>query len=570
MPDLVQSLQGRDLGHLRIIAELWGLDFDAPDTRIGLGRLAALLLDEEQLLEVVQALPDDAGRALKELRKNEGRIPWALFTRRYGAVREMGAAKRDRERPYLNNLACATEALWYRGLIAHTFFDTETGPEEFAYIPDDLLALIPIAKVEDVVVLGHPATPLEKAYPIAATDGILDDACTLLAGIRQQLPDHVIEESLICGKGTPYPLSAEPLKKLLRSADLLSTDGTPKPESIRKFLEAGRVDALAHLVKAWLDSQEFNELRLIPNLESEGKWQNDPLVARGAILDFISSVPGSLAGQQGERDRPYWSLRAFISAIHQSFPDYQRPAGDYDSWYLRDKETGNYLRGFECWDEVDGALVRFVIGGPLYWLGVVELSLERAPEANIPVSVTAFRFSNWAHALLDLKAPSGLIPEDGQIIVQADGIVRVPHETPRAVRYQIARFSEWNGYAKDFYVYQLSAHSLEIARKQGLHVPQLIALLRRHAKVVPPKLAHALERWETNGSEIRLDQVVILRVNDPQILKEIQASKAARFLGEILNPKMVIIRPGAQKKIASILAELGYLVEIEFRGEEHS
>jgi len=53
-------------------------------------------------------------------------------------------------------------------------------------------------------------------------------------------------------------------------------------------------------------------------------------------------------------------------------------------------------------------------------------------------------------------------------------------------------------------------------------------------------------------------------------LKEIQASKAARFLGELLNPKTVIIRPGAQKKIAAILAELGYLAEIELRGEEHN
>jgi hypothetical protein len=167
MPDLVQSLQGRDLGHLRIVAELWGLDFNAPDARIGLQRLANLLLDKELLSEVVQVLPEGAGRALQELCSHEGRIPWGLFTRRYGAVREMGAARRDRERPYLNQLACATEALWYRGLVARAFFDTPAGPEEFAYIPDDLLALIP-RQAEAVAVqsLGRPATPMEKTYLI--------------------------------------------------------------------------------------------------------------------------------------------------------------------------------------------------------------------------------------------------------------------------------------------------------------------------------------------------------------------------------------------------------------------
>jgi hypothetical protein len=143
MPDLVQSLQGRDLGHLRIIAEHWGLDFSAPDARVGLQRLAALLIDKELLLEVIEALPEGARRALQDLRQNEGRLSWALFTRRYGAVREMGAARRDRERPYLNQLACATEALWYRGLVARAFFDTPAGPEEFAYIPDDLFELMP-------------------------------------------------------------------------------------------------------------------------------------------------------------------------------------------------------------------------------------------------------------------------------------------------------------------------------------------------------------------------------------------------------------------------------------------
>ena len=53
----------------------------------------------------------------------------------------MGAGKRDRERPHLKPASTA-EALFYRGLLARAFFDTEKGPQEFAYIPDDLLAII--------------------------------------------------------------------------------------------------------------------------------------------------------------------------------------------------------------------------------------------------------------------------------------------------------------------------------------------------------------------------------------------------------------------------------------------
>jgi hypothetical protein len=73
MPDLSESLQGRDLGHLRIIADLWGLEMSAPDARVGLQRLLPLLLDRGLLSEVIQALPAGARAALDELLRNEGR-----------------------------------------------------------------------------------------------------------------------------------------------------------------------------------------------------------------------------------------------------------------------------------------------------------------------------------------------------------------------------------------------------------------------------------------------------------------------------------------------------------------
>ena len=35
MPDLTESLQGRDLGHLRIIAELWGSELEEQEIQLG-------------------------------------------------------------------------------------------------------------------------------------------------------------------------------------------------------------------------------------------------------------------------------------------------------------------------------------------------------------------------------------------------------------------------------------------------------------------------------------------------------------------------------------------------------
>ena len=48
--------------------------------------------------------------------------------------------------------------------------------------------------------------------------------------------------------------------------------------------------------------------------------------------------------------------------------------------------SGEYLRGFEHWDEVDGRLIRYIITGPLHWLGVLDLARPEAEQ-----EVTAFR-----------------------------------------------------------------------------------------------------------------------------------------------------------------------------------
>lgn len=567
MPDLIQSLQGRDLGHLKIIAELWGVELSAPDARVGLQRLAPRLLDRQLLDEVIQALPEGARAALEELLRNEGRMPWSLLERRYGAVREMGAARRDRERPYQNARASASEALWYRALIGRAFFDAPAGPEEYAYIPEDLLALMPPVSSARNPPLGRPATPAERAVVLLASDRILDDACTLLAALRlgaaggSALAARDDFYALRANPLLPYPLSAAALQGLLSAAGLLDARGAPLPEPTRRFLEASRAQALLSLVQAWLRSASFDELRLIPSLLAEGAWRNDPLRARHAILDFLSTVPGGLqAGAGGER--PFWSIASLIAAVRQSDPDFQRTAGEYDAWFLRRRESGASLSGFEHWDAVEGELIRFTIAGPLHWLGIVDLGLPE-PAADAPPQAAAFRFSAWAADLLSLKEPDGLGAEGEPIFVSREARLRIPARAPRAARYQLARFAAWERYAQDSYRYRLTPASLEAARRQGLRLQHLVTLLRHYAQAVPPALLQALERWGAGGSAARLERALILRARDPQLLQALRASPLARYLGEALGPTAVIVRPGAVEKLVDGLAEMGYLTEVD-------
>lgn len=562
LPGLDASLQGRDLGALRIIAELWGLDFKAPDVRVGLQRLIPMMLNRDNLAEQIDNLPDRALEGLADLVRNEGRLSWSLFTRRYGTVREMGVARRDRERPYTNDQASAAEALWYRGMIGRCFFDAPNGPEEFAYIPGDILERLPALTLPVRQPLGRPASPGERKYIIPAEDWIVDDVCTGLAGLRLGIAPADLAGHLRCANVGPYPLTPESLILLLKACGLLERKGVPKSEETRNLLKASRSEALLCIFKGWMRSIEFNELRLLPDLIFEGDWNNDVLATRQRVLNMLANVPGGFGTT--DEERPWWSLKAFVNMVHDAMPDFERPAGDYDSWYVRSRTTGEFLRGFEHWDKVDGELLRFFICGVLFWLGVFDLAAPKVPPAGeAPEEISAFRYSKWAARLLSQTAPEELEEENGQIEVDSQGRIRASRLAPRAVRYQLARFCEWEGFEAEKYLYRLTPASLNRAQSQGLTADHLSVLLRKAAKSMPPNLVRALQNWAANGTQARIEKLSILRVKSPEILATLKSSKAARHLGETLGPTAVIIKPGREEQLSANLIELGFLAQIE-------
>ncbi len=578
MPDLIKSLQGKDFGHLRIVAEMWGESLDAPDARAALPRLAALLLARGRAEQVIAELPAETRTALDDLMNHGARLPWALFTRKYGTLREMGAARRDREQPHRSPISPA-EMLWYRALLGRAFFDTPNGPEEFAYIPDDLIELLPAPRSGAAAAYGRAASPLERAALLPASDNLLDHACTLLAALRLGLPaDQLQALGAAWGRFAP---PVETLQALLAAGGLLDPAGMPLPEPTRQWLEASRPEALLTLLRGWLKSDQVNDLRLIPGLKAEGEWQNDPLRARQAVMDYLSTIPAgdeAGSGTGGAQPGPYWSMGAFLEAVRQRSPDFQRTAGDYDSWYLRDVASGEFLRGFANWELVEGALVRYLICGPLHWFGLVDLAFpcdpDDPPADGAPgLAASAFRFSAWAGDLLKGAAPAGMAAEDAAVQVRSDLRFIVPRLAPRWLRYQLSRFSSWETPAAppktagspspEEYIYQLTPASLLRARQQGLTTNQLLGLLNRFSRATPPNLVRALERWERQGVEARLQPLVVLRLSTPDLLQTVRASKAARFLGDPLGPTSVTVKPGAVDKVIAILAELGYLADLE-------
>ena len=563
MPNLAQTLPSNDIGFLRIVASLWGLELASSDPGEAAVELAESLCDVELLEEVVSTLPAEGRAALEALALENGRMPWVAFARRFGDLREMGAGKRDREQPHLQPNS-ASEILWYRALLAKAFFNAEKGPQEFAFIPDDLFMAMnfaglltipepdepvdetpeadplepkaaapaenaaPLPKISDEP-LGRPASPAEKVVQVPASDRILDDACTYLAAQRMGLEPPAMR--------IPAPV----LREFLLAANLIKPSEL-KPEAIKSFLEAPRERALEILQTGWQSSPAFNELRQLPGLVFEGSFDNQPLVTREFLLDLLEPLP----------DGQWWSLTSFVRDVKARYPDFQRPAGDYDSWFIKRETDGVFLRGFASWDEVDGALIRYLICGPLHWLGLLDLA---CPAEGAPPS--AFRSRVEAQ-----HAGAASAAETGKLTVSSQGKISVPRLASLALRYQIARFCQWDPPRDQDYPYRVTAGSLKRAREQNLKAEQLLTILRKNStSALPPAFVKALQRWELNGTEAQVENLVVLKVTRPEVLKELQASKAARFLGITLGPTTVVIQPGAQAKVMEALAELGIMAE---------
>jgi len=539
MPNLIQSLQGRDIGHLRIIAQLWGIDLVASLKEPALKELASKLLDATLVAEILGSLSAVNQVALEALEKANGKLPWATFSRRFGEIRDAGPGQRDRAQIYENPIS-PSEVLFYRAFLARAFFDLSTGIQEYAYIPDDLLPLINfettkedkniIINVSNSVLnskpLGHPSSPKDREHPLAISDCLLDDATTLLAALRMGLQPS----------NTRIPISV--IGEFLSAARIIM-DGKPQIEPVRIFFETSRKKALEHLVISWRDSESFNELRQMRDIICEGEWNNQPRIVRNFLLKLLEVIPKNI----------WWSLPSFIRAIKEKYPDFQRPAGDYDSWFIRRTSDGGYLRGFGVWDEVDGALIYYFITGPLYWLGKVELATTGRNEI-----VSAFRIKNNSYQILDDK--------NAKLHVSSQGIITVPRKFSRAARYQISRFCEWDEEKEDKYHYRVTIESLKKAGEQGLKVNHLLSLLAKKTAVeIPPPFVNALKRWENKGTEARMEVQTVLRVSRPEILEELNKSKAKRFLGETLGPVTTVVKHGAEPKVLAALAEMGLLTE---------
>jgi hypothetical protein len=542
MPDLFQTLRTTDLDFVQRLARSWKLELSARDFASTRDEFIHLVKDRELFTEVIETLPERATAGWQYLATHKGQESWSIFIRQFGELRTFGAAKRVREEPDLHPTS-ATEDLWYRGLIGRAFLGRPPATQEYAYIPDEFLAFLDLKIDQANRIDLRPAAALEKKLVFPASERILDDVTDLLAALRMGRPT----ESIFAQHSEAYQRF---VNSLLLENGLLSNPLSPDAGKVKDFLARPRGEALYELFKAWVTSSRINDLRMLPGLLFEGNWSNDPLTPRTLIVETLRSTD----------PKTWWSVSAFLNQVREKQPDFQRPAGDYDSWFIRDAVTNEHLHGAEHWEEVDGKLLYTLLSGPLHWLGLTDLA--RSDKGSL---VTAFKLSALGVDLIENRAPSKCKAEDGILTVSSDGILHVPVNTPRAIRYQVARFSMLQSGESGERKYRITPASLKAAADQGLKVSHLLQLFQQaKVKDLPPNLVQQMERWEKYGAEASVEQVILLRLARPELLPLLQKnSRASGCIASVLNNQAILLKPGKMEQMRQSLAELGLLAEIK-------
>jgi hypothetical protein len=573
MTTLKSNLKNSDGAILNVIAQFWGIK---DPVKLGVqeltNRVYAAMTDPAQAEAAWQKLDDTQRGALQMLLTSGSKMALPMFERLHGEIRKMGTGAIEREKP-LENPASVAESLYYRGLIFDSFEKTATGIRPIVVIPPELVEALPYHQTtydnldDDLEAEEFPDDDsltvdefeAEEVEGIQPADTTIVDDMTALLGYLQVHGGEITTEGDLNEEDRktllPQLLNKDEIRltfvfKLAMSADLIGAQGkhvSPRRAEARRWLEGSRSEQLKRLVQAWRKSTTYRDLWHVPGLFPEpAGWPYDPTVGRESMSEFLQEF----APRQG-----WWSPDAFITRIKETEPDFQRPGGgDYDSWYIRNA-GGEYLTGFESWDAVEGSLLLFLLTGPMYWLGMMD------------VADSAVRLTAYGRAFIGLEKWPTPQPVEASIQVKENGALLISRRVPRIDRFQAMRFTTWGDPGQGSpYSYTLDAQGIQQADFQGINIGHITAFLSRILgnTPIPQPITHLLETWQSGPSaNVTIERLFVLRTTAPETMDFIVNTPALRrYLGARLGEMAVVVRPDQWEALQEALGAHGVDVAV--------
>lgn len=437
--------------------------------------------------------------------------------------------------------------------------------------------------------MPHPR--LEKFYP-ALAEWDYDPAEILALSQRSNLQPYAQDINLTVPSpawslpdetvGRLAPIAGDEARlefifALLTAAGLIQP-GSPVtvwPEVKGQYLrqtEAAQQALLARLYFQMLNWTElWDLLRTTPALKLRRAW-NSPyfkpanLAAnltrfRQLILRVLSYLPD---GEWVALNDLQPLLRAvwprFDGHVAQPYYSY----GTKSAWFLtyqgRDLKPGNE----QDWQAAQGAFVRWLISGPLHWLGLADLSLKKG-------ILVAARFHGLADLYWDrVETPTlsqpDVVPalstppaeavkmDEASIIVDPAAISAQAHN----LLDQIARLDEA---VPGRFVYRLDAQAAHQSFEKGVALTDILYNWEQLLAIpLPPALRRQLESWWQAYGQVRIyEDVTLIEFGDDYALTEMKAvTSLGQHLIAELSPRLVLIPKTAVEPLTAELEKAGY------------
>jgi hypothetical protein len=552
MKDLFRCLDEYPYELHQALAEAWDIDLPRDEPLRTVVRLGEGMLIPGALEMMITRLSPAARDALADVAHSGGASSARVLAMRHGEVRRFGPAGLRREQPWQNPVS-PLEELYYRGLLYRAFGDRGGSIGELLVIPDQLLERMPA--MDRRALADSLAVAIPGQAGICAGDALVEDLMAEIVHLRQQpvrVPAGVelspeLQARLDLGArltGAPTTARLHLLWRLMVGQELVEHDGRQWHLSQRARQWLGQPDSEQWLAcyLAWRDDRTWDELYDLPSLACDHNGcPNEPWQARRRLCAILEELP------EGQ----WIDLDSLVTSIKRYHPDYLRPDGDMDSWFVRDAASGEFLRGMAGWDAIEGALVVHLITGPLHWLGIVDLV------AGEEESQRLFRISPAGQEMLAELPPHlpDIRPGEALAAVDTRMQITVGMRDSRYQRYQLERLAQWQGQDTVLARYWLSEDAVWQAQNVGITTEQMLVFLRRitHERV-PDLVVHTLQAWGQRFGGASLRRVVLLETVDAAMMQRIrQVAAISALLGQSLGATRCLVD---EDNMERLLAEL--------------
>jgi hypothetical protein len=530
---------------LRRVAANHGLAVDDSTTRTELvERLSQRLTDPAYLTAQLETLDPREQRVLNAARSSGGELRGFLLSR----ILESD----DPDAP---------RSLLERGFLFRTFAPLGPHRGEVFAVPDEVLALL-------APVSGHDATPGAVLPPIAdappreewrgsdpsfslfALASYLQrhmgghggaDAGARAAGFQAETHGWAREPG-----GWPWQERWAFLRHVGLAAGFLErrTDGTTSTSVRSHELLSDRPRLMRRLWRSYLRDREWSEAihADVPQAERLAE-QLDAPAARTAVLRVLARLP------PGE----WVTLSDLCAWLEASAPAFLRQQLDARSAALVDPTTGEPLLAEGSWARVEARYLRYLVLGPLYWLGAMGADTSGERVAVTPTGSVLLADSEGVPAR----------PPD-RCTWDASSRLLAPARADLGALLQAERYLllEARGQPSR---YRLDRDRIAVALSAGGSIQecrQLLVRLMQHS--LPADIEARLSTWEHGFGAIALRPAVLLEARSQSDLDSVEEVTTVRpFIRRRLNPRVAEVAASQAPALVDELHSAGHLPRVD-------